>query len=155
MTRRRAQLSVSRHDGAIARDRRAGGLGADQGPSLVPTRGVSPTSGEDPSYPRCLTVAEIMGIYRISRCSAYAQAALYLRRGAGHGIPCVKIGNSVRFPAAWIEAHIGAQVMGRSVHARGRSTGQLRSDGSPRSSTQNTLETERRDVAAPRATRRR
>jgi hypothetical protein len=55
----------------------------------------------------CVTVREVMAIYRIGRCTAYEQAALFLRHGPGHGIPCIKLGNSLRFPLAWIEEHIG------------------------------------------------
>jgi hypothetical protein len=72
------------------------------------------TDVETSATPSCFTVTEIMDIYRISRCTAYAQARQYLRRGPGHGIPCVKLGNSVRFPVAWIEAHIGRSVAQRS-----------------------------------------
>jgi len=63
----------------------------------------------------CVTVREVMSIYRIGRCTAYEQAALFLRDGPGHGIPCMKIGNSLRFPVAWIEAHIGRPVTGDLV----------------------------------------
>ena len=59
----------------------------------------------------CVTVREVMAIYRIGRCTAYEQAALFLRHGPGHGIPCMKIGHSLRFPIAWIEAHIGRPVI--------------------------------------------
>ena len=61
---------------------------------------------------RCVTVREVMAIYRIGRCTAYEQAALYLRDGPGHGIPCLRIGTRIRFPLAWIEAHIGREVGG-------------------------------------------
>jgi hypothetical protein len=95
--------------------RRTNGRGRYGGPRA--SRGVVMTESEHSSAaangsstPYCLTVTEITAIYRISRCTAYAQAASYLRRGPGHGIPCVKIGNSVRFPAAWIEDHIGRRV---------------------------------------------
>ena len=37
--------------------------------------------------PPCLTVTEVMAIYRLSRCTVYAQAASYLERGPGFGIP--------------------------------------------------------------------
>ena len=60
---------------------------------------------ESPS--RCVTIHEVMAIYRIGRCTAYEQAALFLREGPGHGIPCIRIGTQLRFPIAWIEAHIG------------------------------------------------
>lgn len=58
----------------------------------------------------CVTVKEVMAIYRIGRCTAYEQAALHLRKGPGHGIPCLKLGHSLRFPLAWIEDHIGRRV---------------------------------------------
>ena len=48
----------------------------------------------------CVTVQEVMAIYRIGRCTPYEQAALYLRKGPGHGIPCLKLGHSLRFPVA-------------------------------------------------------
>jgi hypothetical protein len=62
-----------------------------------------------------------MAIYRIGRCTAYDQAALFLREGPGHGIPCIRIGAQIRFPLAWIEAHIGsatadANALGSAVH---------------------------------------
>ena len=60
---------------------------------------------ESPS--RCVTIQEVMAIYRIGRCTAYEQAALFLREGPGHGIPRIRIGSQLRFPIAWIEAHIG------------------------------------------------
>ena len=60
----------------------------------------------DPST-RCVTIQEVMAIYRIGRCTAYDQAGLFLREGPGHGIPCIRIGTQLRFPLAWIEAHIG------------------------------------------------
>ncbi len=59
---------------------------------------------------RCLTVKEVMAIYQVSRCTAYTQAARYLERGPGFGIPCIKIGGSLRFPTAWIEEHIGRPI---------------------------------------------
>jgi hypothetical protein len=59
----------------------------------------------------CVTVKEVMAIYRIGRCTAYEQAARYLRDGPGHGIPCMKLGHSLRFPVAWIEEHIGRRVV--------------------------------------------
>ena len=49
-----------------------------------------------------------MRIYRIGRCTAYEQARRYLDDGSGHGIPCIRLGHSIRFPIAWIEAHIGS-----------------------------------------------
>jgi hypothetical protein len=58
----------------------------------------------------CVTVKEVMAIYRIGRCAAYEQAALYLRHGPGHGIPCLRLGRSLRFPIAWIEGHIGRRI---------------------------------------------
>ena len=83
---------------------------------------------DDASRAFCLTVKEIMAIYRVSRCTAYAQAALYLRRGPGHGIPCLKVGNSLRFPAAWIEAHIGRPVE-PPAHIADRSVPTVRQNG--------------------------
>jgi hypothetical protein len=65
-----------------------------------------PASGPRP----CLTVKEVMAIYKVSRCTAYAQAARYLERGPGFGIPCIKVGGSLRFPTAWIEDHIGRPI---------------------------------------------
>ncbi|MFT3852018.1 MAG: hypothetical protein QM733_04665 [Ilumatobacteraceae bacterium] len=55
----------------------------------------------------CFTIREVMRLYRIGRCTAYDQARLYLEGGPGHGIPCIRLGHSIRFPIAWIEAHIG------------------------------------------------
>lgn len=56
---------------------------------------------------QCVTIREVMAIYRIGRCTAYQQAALFLEQGPGHGIPCLRVGTSLRFPVAWIEDHIG------------------------------------------------
>ena len=56
---------------------------------------------------RCVPIQVVMAIYRIGRCTAYDQAALFLREGPGHGIPRIRIGSQLRFPIAWIEAHIG------------------------------------------------
>lgn len=61
---------------------------------------------------QCVTVREVMAIYRIGRCTAYEQAALFPREGPGHGIPCLRIGNAIRFPVARIEAHIGRPLEG-------------------------------------------
>lgn len=69
-----------------------------------------PSGTADGTVSACVTVREVMAIYRIGRCSAYEQAALFLRHGPGHGIPCIKLGNSLRFPLAWIEAHIGRPI---------------------------------------------
>ena len=60
----------------------------------------------------CVTVREVMAIYHISRYTAYEQARLFLAAGPGHGIPCIRLGHSIRFPVAWIEAHIGAPLPG-------------------------------------------
>jgi len=53
-----------------------------------------------------------MAVYQVSRWTAYAQAARYLEHGPGYGIPCIKIGGSLRFPLAWIEQHIGRPLEG-------------------------------------------
>jgi hypothetical protein len=71
---------------------------------------VNDDSNRDPdldTVERCVTIREVMAIYRIGRCTAYQQASLYLQEGPGHGIPCLRIGAAIRFPVAWIEAHIG------------------------------------------------
>jgi predicted DNA-binding transcriptional regulator AlpA len=120
------------------------------------TQDEHPSASQGASTTRCLTVTEIMAIYQISRCTAYAQAASYRRRGPGHGIPCVKIGNSVRFPSAWIEDHIGHQVMAQSlVDSRGSSAHRPPSYGSHPANTGSTLDARERDVPAPTSTRRR
>lgn len=64
-------------------------------------------TGEDVAG--CFTVRDVMRIYRIGRYAAYEQARLYLTAGPGHGIPCIRLGHSIRFPVAWIEAHIGSR----------------------------------------------
>jgi hypothetical protein len=61
-----------------------------------------------PAVAGCFTVKEVMQLYRIGRCTAYEQARRCLDDGPGHGIPCIRLGHSLRFPVSWIEAHIGS-----------------------------------------------
>jgi predicted DNA-binding transcriptional regulator AlpA len=131
MTRKRGQVRIASRVASVRRDRGAPADGAttESGEALTETERNAVT--EDAPSPRCLTVTEVMAIYRISRCTAYAQAASFRRSGPGHGIPSVKLGNSVRFPAAWIEAHIGHEVMAQSdVRSDVSSTNHSRTDRS-------------------------
>ena len=66
------------------------------------------TTEAGPPVAGCFTVREVMKLYRIGRCTAYEQARRYLDDGPGHGIPCIRLGHSLRFPIAWIESHIGS-----------------------------------------------
>ena len=53
--------------------------------------------------PAVLTVAEVRRVLRISRTTAYAQANDFLTSNGTTGLPCVRIGDSLRFPRLAIE----------------------------------------------------
>lgn len=56
--------------------------------------------------PAVLTVAEVRRVLRISRTKAYEQANAYLDTDGQHGIPCVRVGTSLRFPRLLLERYI-------------------------------------------------
>jgi len=56
--------------------------------------------------PAVLTVAEVRRVLRISRTKTYEQANAYLETGGRHGIPCVRVGTSLRFPRLLLEQYI-------------------------------------------------
>ena len=56
----------------------------------------NPTSRQAPTV---LTVTEVMDLLRIGRTKAYEQARLFLDTNGADGLPCVRVGDSIRFPA--------------------------------------------------------
>lgn len=56
--------------------------------------------------PAVLTVAEVRRVLRISRTKTYEQANAYLDTDGQHGIPCVRVGTSLRFPRLLLEQYI-------------------------------------------------
>ncbi len=56
--------------------------------------------------PAVLTVAEVRRVLRISRTKTYEQANAYLETGGADGIPCVRVGTSLRFPRLLLEQYI-------------------------------------------------
>ncbi len=46
--------------------------------------------------PMVLTVGEVMVVLRIGRTKAYEQARLFLETNGAAGLPCVRIGDSIR-----------------------------------------------------------
>ena len=56
--------------------------------------------------PAVLTVAEVRRVLRISRTKTYEQANAYLDTGGRNGIPCVRVGTSLRFPRLLLEQYI-------------------------------------------------
>lgn len=62
-----------------------------------------PDRSSDIELPAVLTVAEVRRVLRISRTKAYAQANAFLTSNGTTGLPCVRIGDSLRFPRLAIE----------------------------------------------------
>lgn len=60
--------------------------------------------------PAVLTIAEVMDVLRIGRTKAYEQARLYLDTNGEAGLPCVKVGDSIRFLRHAIEDLIGEPI---------------------------------------------
>jgi len=56
--------------------------------------------------PAVLTVAEVRRVLRISRTKTYEQANAYLDTHGENGIPCVRVGTSLRFPRLLLEQYI-------------------------------------------------
>lgn len=57
-----------------------------------------------------LTIPEVMDVLRIGRTKAYEQARLYLDTNGEAGLPCIKVGDSVRFLRHAIEDLIGEPI---------------------------------------------
>ena len=57
-----------------------------------------------------LTIAEVMDLLRIGRTKAYEQARLYLDTNGEDGLPCIKVGDSIRFLRHAIEDLIGEPI---------------------------------------------
>jgi hypothetical protein len=57
-----------------------------------------------------LTIAEVMAVLRIGRTKAYEQARLYLDTNGEVGLPCIKVGDSIRFLRHAIEDLIGEPI---------------------------------------------
>ncbi len=51
-----------------------------------------------------LTVEEAATMLRIGRSSAYEQCRLYLHTGGEDGIPCIRIGRTIRVPRNSVDA---------------------------------------------------
>jgi hypothetical protein len=62
-----------------------------------------PDRSNDIEPPAVLTVAEVRRVLRISRTKTYAQANAFLASDGTKGLPCVRIGDSLRFPRLAIE----------------------------------------------------
>ncbi|WP_040494020.1 helix-turn-helix domain-containing protein [Ilumatobacter nonamiensis] len=60
--------------------------------------------------PAVLTIAEVMDVLRIGRTKAYEQARLYLDTNGEDGLPCIKVGDSIRFLRHAIEDLIGEPI---------------------------------------------
>lgn len=67
----------------------------------------NPTTRQAPTV---LTVTEVMDLLRIGRTKAYEQARLFLDTDGVDGLPCVRVGDSIRFPRHAIEALLGQPI---------------------------------------------
>jgi len=67
----------------------------------------NPTSHHPPMV---LTITEVMDLLRIGRTKAYEQARLFLDTDGADGLPCVRVGDSIRFPRCAIEALLGQPI---------------------------------------------
>ena len=63
-----------------------------------------------------LTIAEVMDVLRIGRTKAYEQAHLYLDTNGEDGLPCIKVGDSIRFLRHAIEHLIGEPITTTGEH---------------------------------------
>jgi len=61
--------------------------------------------------PAMLRVEEAASFLRIGRNRAYEETARYLATGGAVGLPCIRIGRSIRVPrralTEWVEAQLG------------------------------------------------
>ena len=67
----------------------------------------NPTSAHAPTV---LTITEVMDLLRIGRTKAYEQARLFLDTDGTDGLPCVRVGDSIRFPRRAIETLLGQPI---------------------------------------------
>ena len=67
----------------------------------------NPTSRQAPTV---LTVTEVIDLLRIGRTKAYEQARLFLDTDGADGLPCVRVGDSIRFPRRAIEDLLGQPI---------------------------------------------
>lgn len=56
--------------------------------------------------PAVLKIGEIIIVMRISRTAAYEGARNFLRTDGADGIPCVRVGRSIRFPRLLLEQYL-------------------------------------------------
>jgi hypothetical protein len=56
--------------------------------------------------PAVLKISEVISVMRISRTAAYEGARNFLRTDGAYGIPCVRVGRSIRFPRLLLEQYL-------------------------------------------------
>lgn len=56
--------------------------------------------------PAVLKISEVIHVMRISRTAAYEGARNFLDTGGANGIPCVRVGRSIRFPRLLLEQYL-------------------------------------------------
>lgn len=56
--------------------------------------------------PAVLKISEVISVMRISRTAAYEGARKFLRTDGAAGIPCVRVGRSIRFPRLLLEQYL-------------------------------------------------
>jgi hypothetical protein len=56
--------------------------------------------------PAVLKISEVIHVMRISRTAAYEGARNFLRTDGAVGIPCVRVGRSIRFPRLLLENYL-------------------------------------------------
>lgn len=56
--------------------------------------------------PAVLKISEVIHVMRISRTAAYEGARDFLRTDGAAGIPCVRVGRSIRFPRLLLENYL-------------------------------------------------
>ena len=56
--------------------------------------------------PAVLKISEVISVMRISRTAAYEGARNFLRTDGAAGIPCVRVGRSIRFPRLLLEQYL-------------------------------------------------
>jgi len=60
----------------------------------------------DTDAPAVLKISEVIHVMRISRTAAYEGARDFLRTDGAAGIPCVRVGRSIRFPRLLLEQYL-------------------------------------------------
>ncbi len=70
-----------------------------------------------------LTAPEVMQRLRLGRTTVYREARRYLTSGGTEGLPCLRYGRSLRFPAAPYEAMAGAAFTGEAAGDLGEPAG--------------------------------